>query len=157
MLVSDVQHSDSVYIYMCVCIYICIHICIYIQTHAYICIYIQTHVYMYTYIHIYVYSFFRLFPLPASLVAQMLKNLPPMQEIWVWSLDWQDPLEKATHSSILAWRIPWTEKPGWSRSTSALMYSFSYLKPVCCCNYANFLDPNYQVPLLLTTSRYSSW
>ena len=46
----------------------------------------------------------------ASLVAQMVKNLPAMQEIWVHSLGWEDPLEKeeATHSSILAWRIPWT-------------------------------------------------
>ena len=46
-------------------------------------------------------------------MAQMVKNPPAMQETWVWSLGWQDPLEKAmaTHSSILAWRIPWTEEP----------------------------------------------
>ena len=46
----------------------------------------------------------------ASLVAQLVKNLPAMQETWVQSLGWKDPLEKgkATHSSILAWRIPWT-------------------------------------------------
>ena len=45
----------------------------------------------------------------ASLVAQLIKNLPAMQETWVRSLGWKDPLEKemATHSSILAWRIPW--------------------------------------------------
>ena len=50
----------------------------------------------------------------ASLVAQMVKNLPAMQETWVRSLGWEDPLEKGmvTHSSILAWRIPWTEEPG---------------------------------------------
>ena len=50
----------------------------------------------------------------ASLVAQPVKNPPAMQEIWVRSLGWEDPLEKgmATHSSILAWRIPWTEEPG---------------------------------------------
>ena len=49
----------------------------------------------------------------ASLVAQMVKNLPVMWENWVQSLGWEDPLEKgtATHSSILAWRIPWTEEP----------------------------------------------
>ena len=54
-------------------------------------------------------------PLPlryswASLVAQLVKNLPAMQETWARSLGWEDPLEKgkATHSSILAWRIPWT-------------------------------------------------
>ena len=50
----------------------------------------------------------------ASLVAQMVKNLPAMWETCVWSLSQEDPLEKgmATHSSILAWRIPWTEEPG---------------------------------------------
>ena len=55
----------------------------------------------------------------ASLVAQRLKRLPAMQETWVWSLGWEDPLEKemATHSSILAWRIPWTEEPGGLQST----------------------------------------
>ena len=50
----------------------------------------------------------------ASLVAQTVKNLPAMQETWVRSLAQEDLLEKgrATHSSILAWKIPWTEKPG---------------------------------------------
>ena len=49
-----------------------------------------------------------------SLMAQMVKNLPTLREAWVRSLGWEDPLEKrmATHSSILAWRIPWTEEPG---------------------------------------------
>ena len=49
-----------------------------------------------------------------SLVAQMVKNLPEMQETWVRSLDWEDPLEKgmATHSSVLAWRIPGIGEPG---------------------------------------------
>ena len=63
----------------------------------------------------------------ASLVAQLVKNMPAMQETQVQSLGWEDPLEKgmATHSSILAWRIPWTEEPsglqsngvtnGWTR------------------------------------------
>ena len=47
-------------------------------------------------------------------MAQLVKNLPAMRETWVRSLGWEDPLEKgkATHSSILAWRIPWTEEPG---------------------------------------------
>jgi len=51
--------------------------------------------------------------LQASLVAQMVKNLPAMWETWVRSLGSEDPLEKgmATLSSILAWRIPWTEEP----------------------------------------------
>ena len=50
----------------------------------------------------------------ASLVAQLVKNLPAMQETWVQSLGWEDPLEEgmAAHSSILAWKIPWTEEPG---------------------------------------------
>ena len=50
----------------------------------------------------------------ASLVAQTVKNPPTMQETWVQSLGQEDPLEEemATHSSILAWRIPWTEEPG---------------------------------------------
>ena len=47
-------------------------------------------------------------------MAQRLKLLPAMQETWVRSLGWEDPLEKemGTHSSILAWRIPWTEELG---------------------------------------------
>ena len=55
----------------------------------------------------------------ASLVAQRLKCLPPMQETWVRSLGQEDPLEKemVTHSSILAWRIPRIEKPGRLQST----------------------------------------
>ena len=62
----------------------------------------------------YTYSLFG-----ASLVAQRLKRLPTMQETWVWSLGWEHPLKKemATHSSILAWRIPWTEEPGGLQST----------------------------------------
>ena len=47
-------------------------------------------------------------------MAQRIKRLPAMQETWVLSLGWEDPLEKemATHSSILAWRIPWKEELG---------------------------------------------
>ena len=50
----------------------------------------------------------------ASLVTQMVKNQPAMREAWVWSLGQEDPLEKGMtiHSSILAWRSPWIEKPG---------------------------------------------
>ena len=59
-----------------------------------------------------------LFYLWASLVAQMVKNLPAMQETRVQSLDQEGPLEKevAPHSSVLAWRIPWTEEPGGPQS-----------------------------------------
>ena len=61
----------------------------------------------YRFIYIYIYN-------GASLVAQRLKCLPAMQETRVQSLGGEDPLEKemAPHSSILAWRIPWTEEPG---------------------------------------------
>ena len=57
----------------------------------------------------------------ASLVAQRLKHLPAMRESWVRSLGQEDPLEKemATHSSILAWRSPWTEDPGGLQSTGS--------------------------------------
>ena len=57
----------------------------------------------------------------ASLVAQRLKRLPAMRETWARSLGWEDPLEKemATHSSILAWRIPWMEEPGGLQSTGS--------------------------------------
>ena len=50
----------------------------------------------------------------ASLVAHSVKNLPAVQETWVRSLGWEDPLEKemANHSSIVAWKISWTEEPG---------------------------------------------
>ena len=55
----------------------------------------------------------------ASLVAQMVKNLPEIWKTWVQSLGWEDPLEKglATHSSILAWRIQWIEEPDRLQST----------------------------------------
>ena len=57
---------------------------------------------------------FKLQPFSASLLALMVKNPPAMREIWVGSLDREEPPEKAmaTHSSILAWRNPWTEEPG---------------------------------------------
>ena len=62
----------------------------------------------------------------ASLVAQMVKNLPAVQDTRVRSLSQEDPLEKemVTHSSILAWKIPWTEEPGglsaWGRKESGV-------------------------------------
>ena len=60
----------------------------------------------------------RLFFMVASLVAQMLKNLPAMHETWIESMGLEDPLEKemATHSSILPWKIPWTEESGGQQS-----------------------------------------
>ena len=54
-------------------------------------------------------------------VAQLVKNLPAMQQTQVQFLGWENPLEKemATHSSIFAWRIPWTEEPGGLQSTGS--------------------------------------
>jgi len=59
--------------------------------------------------------------------SSVVKNLPPVQETWVWSLDWEDPLEKciATYSSILAWRIQWTEEPGGIQSIGSQIFLFS--------------------------------
>ena len=57
----------------------------------------------------------------SSLVAQMVKRLPVMQDTPIWSLGWEDPLKKemATHSSTLAWKIPWMEEPGGLQSTGS--------------------------------------
>ena len=62
----------------------------------------------------------------ASLVVQTVKNLPAIQETQVWSLGQEDPLEKgiATHSSILAWRVPWTEDPGGSTGSQRVRHSW---------------------------------
>jgi len=85
-----------------------------------------------------------------SLVAQTVKNLPAMQETQIWSLGQEDPLEKgiATHSSILAWRISWTEEPGrlqstgsqrvgYDRATNTVTFSlwcvvYKNIKSLCC-------------------------
>ena len=74
--------------------------------HTNLCPYFHIYTYIHRYIHTYIPIHFW-----ASLVAQMVKNLPTVQEIWVLSLGQEDPLEKgmATHSSILAWRTPWTD------------------------------------------------
>ena len=73
--------------------------CIYTHIYGYIHISIYTHIYGYIHISIYTMGF------P---VAQLVKNLPAMRDTWVLSLGWDDPQGKgkATHSSILAWRIP---------------------------------------------------
>ena len=67
------------------------------------------------------------------LVAQMVKNLPVVQETQVRSLGWEEPLEKgiATHSSILTWRIPWTEEPGglWSMGLQRVGYGLATKPP----------------------------
>ena len=87
-------------------------------------------------------SYLLLSSLHGTLVAQMVKNLPAMKETWVRSAGREDPLEEgmATHSSILAWRVPWTEEPGglqsmeskraghdWPSNIPLLPYVFSCL------------------------------
>ena len=69
----------------------------------------------------------------ASLVAQMVKNLPAMQETWVQSLGQKDPLEEemATHSSILAWRIPWIEEPSRLQSMGSQRVGHDWATSVC--------------------------
>ena len=73
------------------------------------------YLYIYFYLSIYMQTY------GTSLVAQRLKCLPAMRETWVQSLGQENPLEKemAPHSSILAWRIPWTEEPGGLQSTGS--------------------------------------
>ena len=62
----------------------------------------------------------------------MVKTMSAMQEIWVPSLGWEDPLEKgmSTHSSVLAWRIPWTEEPGRLQSLGSLQLCPTLFDPV---------------------------
>ena len=59
---------------------------------------------------------------------QMVKTLPVMWETWVWSVGWEDPREKgmATHSSIIAWRIPWTEEPGGLQSMGSQRFGYDW-------------------------------
>ena len=65
----------------------------------------------------------------ASLAAQLVKNPPAMRETWIWSLGWEDPLEKgkATHYSILTWRIPWMNPLGCKESCTTECLSLQYL------------------------------
>ena len=75
----------------------------------------------------------------ASLVAQMVKHLPAMQETWVQSLGQEDPLEKemGTHSSTLAWRIPWTEEPGRLQSTGSQRVGHDWATSLSCIGEGN--------------------
>ena len=73
-------------------------------------------------------------------MAQTVKNLPVIQETWVQSLGWGDPLEEsmATHSSILTWEIPWTEEPGGLQSMESQRVGHD-LAHICNYIYHNFL------------------
>ena len=117
-----------IYMFLYLCLYLCGH-CVHIH------VYVNIRVYLYISSSVFtldttfpfgqqwcffygcqsVGSFVCILDLPrASLVAQRVKRLPAMWKTQVWSLGWNDPLEKemATHSSILAWRIPGVEEPG---------------------------------------------
>ena len=76
----------------------------------------------------------------ASLVAQLVKTLGAMQETWVWSLGWENPLEKgkATLSNILAWRIPWTERLALSLFTGPLSRWSNLVPQNVNCHINNF-------------------
>ena len=72
-------------------------------------------------------------------MAQLVKNLPARWETWVQSLGWEDPLEKgkATHSSIMAWRIPWTSPWGHKASGATKRLSLSLRKKLILTRYEN--------------------
>ena len=81
-------------------------------------------------LHLWIFFFNLYLSFPwASLVAQMVNNLPAIEESQVWPLGWEDPLEKgmATHSSILAWEIPWTEEPGQLQSMGLQIVNSQWL------------------------------
>ena len=108
-MIFSLSLSPYVYIYTCVCVSVCIS-------------YYDASSFVHLSQDCFSYAGSFVVPFP---VAQMVKNLPAMQETCVWSWGQEDPLEKGivTRSSILAWRIPWTEEPGrlysqWSRKES---------------------------------------
>ena len=77
----------------------------------------------------------------ATSVAQLVKNLPAMQETRVWSLDQEDPLEKgmAAHSSVLAWRIPWTEEVGGLQSMGSQTARYDWVVDTVRSHTASFI------------------
>ena len=88
----------------------------------------------------------------ASLVAQTVKHLPTVRETWVRSLGWEDPLEKemATHSSTLAWKIPWTEER--SRLQSRVAKSWTRLS-----DFTSSLQTMVEVMKIMVTSCFELW
>ena len=72
----------------------------------------------------------------------MVKNLPAVRETWIQSLDREDPLEKemATHSSILGWKIPWTEKPGGIQSMGSQRLGHNWVTNVYSIKYGQYLE-----------------
>ena len=97
-------------------------------------------------------------------LAQLVKNLPAMQETWVWLLDQEDPLEKemATHSSILAWRRPWTEEPGrlqpMGHNSWKPLSDFHTVDLQCCVSFRCTAKWIYHYPLISSVIyHYRSW
>ena len=88
------------------------------------------------------------------MVAQTVKKLPAMRETWVWSLDWEDPLNKemATHSSIFAWRIPWTEEPGSLQSTGSQRVRHDWVTNIQDKEYMEYGDD--KGPIILFIARW---
>ena len=91
----------------------------------------------------------------ASLVAQLVKNPPAMWKTWVWSLGWEDTLEKGkvSHSSILAWRIPWTVQAMGSQSQTWL----SNLHFFCMQIYSHANSPEYLPPCMNIHTHYRNY
>ena len=93
--------------------------------------------------------------LSASLIAQWIENLPAVLETWVWSLVWEDPLEKGTaaHSSVLAWRIPWSihiQSMGWQRvGHNSETFTSQHLET----NQNISLKPQWWIPVASTWAR----
>ena len=93
--------------------------------------------------------------LMASLVAQTVKNLPAMRETWVQSLVWENPLEKGmeTHSSTLAWRIPWTEEPGGLQSMRSQRVWHSWVEShgISCCDLICPFSYDHALTIIMNT------
>ena len=106
--------------------------------------------------------FIRIFPMccRASWVAQTVKNLPAMQETWVWSLGQEDPLEKdmATHSSILVWRIPQTEEPGGLQSMGLQRVEHNWANNThICVAYYTMISCLKKDEDVAVANKYESW
>ena len=93
------------------------------------------------YVCVYIHILYECVKAVTSLVVQVVKNLPMMQEAWVWFLGQEDPLEKemATYSSILAWEILWIEEPGGLQSMGSLRVRYDWMtNTIYTCQGCNF-------------------
>ena len=92
-----------------------------------------------------------------TLVAHMVKRLPAMRETWVLSLGQEDPLEKemTTHSSTLAWKVPWTEEPGRLQSTGSQRVGYDWANSLLSCS-CSFFVPGKLVSIILAKEHFFS-